>query len=146
LNRPLEIAEKVRSIYDKGSRGERLDCLCAVVTAELSLALRDAHIPHKIALANQDEGSHAFIVVDDTIVDLTAKQFNRRYKAVYTKPFTGKERSWYHKEPTFYNTAEELVRTQLLNFWPEYQVHRKLGKQVRADLIAEGHLPHGDAP
>jgi len=138
----LKIAEQVRSKF--GPPRATLDCLCAVVTAELSLALHEAHIPHKIALADTDMGSHAFILVNDTIIDLTAKQFNRHNKAVYTKPFTGKERSWYHQATTFFDTPEELVRVQVLNHWPENQVHGRLAKQVRADLAAR--LPHEEAP
>ena len=54
-----------------------LDGLCAIGTSYLSSLLTKNNIPHKIAIYEEEDSGHCFIVCDKKIIDITATQFSK---------------------------------------------------------------------
>lgn len=77
-NKLVSICQKVRKKVEKLSRkvdfsDKSLSCLCGVASGYLFLALQKAGIKAKIAVSE----IHAFLLVEDQIVDITASQFGK---------------------------------------------------------------------
>lgn len=76
MDKLLSICQKVRKKIEKLSRevdfsDDTLAGLCGIASGYLFLALQKAGIKAKIAVSE----IHAFILVEDQIVDITASQF-----------------------------------------------------------------------
>lgn len=53
-----------------------LDGLCAIGTSYLSFLLTKNNIPNKIAIFEDEDSGHCFIVCNSKIIDITATQFS----------------------------------------------------------------------
>jgi len=67
-----EWAESVADVYDSDS--VCLDCMCAITSYEIFLTLKEKGIRAKFCMNNH----HCFVMVDDYVIDITAKQFSRK--------------------------------------------------------------------
>ncbi len=130
LAKVLAIAKKIRARYDNGNPKAKLDCMCAIISCELSLALAKARFVHELKYTFDGPFGHVFILIDGRHLDLTATQFSNRIKPiVFRKMNKNKHWFWNTSGKTFTN-ARDLVKELKRNRWPKEQIHPELYNQV----------------
>lgn len=125
MDKLLSICQKVRKKIKKISEevnfsDHYLSCLCGVASGYLFLALGKAGIKAKIAVSEE----HAFLLVEDQIVDITASQFGREDICILDTK-TAYEPFWEVK--CSFNNLRDFVRHQ--RQWPieqRYEVYEEL--------------------
>ena len=100
-----------------------LSCWCAIASGKLHTDLIAADIPAVIGLS-ESEGAHAYVVVDDHVVDITATQFGIKEK-VFVRHLKEADRYWWYKEPMFFNSSSDLRKYQQHRRWPRSQIAYK---------------------
>jgi hypothetical protein len=84
-----QIARRVRRWAVRNRRkyytGPDLSCMCAITSAYIFQLLRDAGFSDAKVCVTEVKG-HAFVHCAGYLVDVTATQFSKRYKAVEVKP------------------------------------------------------------
>lgn len=123
VKKAKKIALDVRKWAEQYAKRHHYDSdlcgLCAISSARLSYKLEKAGIPHKIA----HNDSHAFVVCNGYIIDVTATQFGCRSKVVVRKPPKPHEEdalSWWHQKRTNLN-SKTFYNTQVRLGWPPEQ-------------------------
>lgn len=108
-----------------------LACYCAIASAKLWHMLRNAGINAK--LVSNDH--HAFVVVDDWIVDITATQFGSEYEKVEIRHVDDVDSvdEWWWAQHYVHTCARQFRTHQRLVGWPRSQWVRltSLKEQVR---------------
>jgi hypothetical protein len=128
-----DLAEQVRrwaEDYVKKDVICGLPCLsgmCAKSAARLNKLLTKHEIDAKLCLAatprpyGKGSTCHVFNMINNTIVDVTATQFNTNEDDVVIKPFKEGASPWYWQTATVFNNPDELRTSQVNLRWPEYQ-------------------------
>lgn len=119
-------AESVRSwcienMHQLNKRGydKHLTGMCAIASAKLFDRLEQLGYTPTIGIAELDDSSHVFVLVDDFIVDVTATQFGRNsVEIIHSKLAT----DWYWQLHYECYSIKELLKHQKRNGWPSYQM------------------------
>jgi len=125
-NRVSAIAKEVRAWAEKiEAKGEFPDMglcgWCGICAAELYARLKLVGILSEIHVST-DSGSHAYTVVDDHIVDVTATQFcNRDGQTLVIIHSKEAEHLWYYQTSEIFSTATKFRAWQLNQRWPKRQ-------------------------
>lgn len=124
-----DIAVEVRSWAEELARKRGhsddydLNGFCAIASAELLKRLKKEMIPAEIRLAASWYGSHAYVVVEDYIVDVTATQFSEmRGKTVVIQHEKELEHLWYYKNDHVFVDPKKLRKAQIAWEWPQEQI------------------------
>lgn len=102
---------------DEFDVGPRLAGLCGISAYLCFLMLRKMNLP----VVFRENDSHAFVSVDDFIIDLTAKQFNKNYPNVMVFNFKNGRKLQYYHETHRVGTSASRIR-QLFRIWPSDQI------------------------
>lgn len=95
---------------------------CAIAAAHLWAELTRAGLQAEIHMAEMPNGSHAFVLCEDHIVDVTATQFNE-YRNNPVVVLHAKEAIHaFHNTTHTFETAQQLRKFQKKNRWPHWQV------------------------
>lgn len=127
MNKLFPIAQKVRIwAEDKAlKRKEKLDLTgwCAIASAHLLRELKTAGIEAEIHLFESNKYSHAYVVVGDYVVDVTATQFKpfKRTPVVILHHKEAEQYEFYNGDQVFYYPSD-LREYQLRNGWPKDQI------------------------
>lgn len=132
MNKIVKFAESVAydvrswaedKAYDRGDRHYDLCGWCAIASAELNRRLSRHEISSLIQVAETDEYSHAFLLVDDHIIDVTATQFgdfpNQQVVVMHHREAEMYE---YYFPRYSFDSAKQLRKWQIANGWPSNQV------------------------
>lgn len=102
-----------------------LNCWCAIATAELFRQLRQENelIEPVICMSNGMWGSHVWLMVDDTVIDITATQFSefKHNPVLIVHEREVQHLEYYARDEVFYSPVE-LIRFQKKNRWPLDQI------------------------
>ncbi len=119
--RIVEIAHKTRRWAEACSRhshfGLSLVGFCAKGSARLYTNLVEAGFPAQIGLCDKVDESHAFVMVQDHVVDITATQFG--LKPVEIVPTSIKDAQSFWRTDFIFDRLEDFL-TQIHD-WPPYQ-------------------------
>ena len=115
----IRIAYEVRDWAEDFARKNRfpgdLCGMCAIVSGEISKRLAAKRIKHEIALSRE----HAFLIVDEMVVDATASQYTCD-QPVVIKPLDDVKSSIHYKKiETFSNVRD--AKKYLARRWPASQ-------------------------
>ena len=130
MNTVLSIAQKVRTwteqkeIKVNPSKPDlKLTGWCAIASCHLFRQLANAGIKSEIHLYEGKDYSHAFIVVDDHVVDVTATQFRqfRKTPVVIIHQKEAEQYEFYNSDMIFQFPAK-LRDHQLKEGWPNNQI------------------------
>lgn len=123
------IAEEVRhwaeELARKRGHSEDYDLngFCAIASAELLKRLKKAGISAEIHLATSWGGSHAYVIVEDYIVDVTATQFSEmRNKTVVIQHEKELDHLWYYRSTHVFVEPRKLRKAQIEWEWPQDQI------------------------
>lgn len=83
------------------------------------LAKEDIH--SSFLYHHSDEGGHVFLRVEDSFVDITARQFSKSHPAVVIKELEDHEEQCYWKDVMELPTVHQLLKRQQLDEWPDCQ-------------------------
>jgi hypothetical protein len=124
--RVLTIARAVREWAEEraaqfGDSDPQLSCYCAIASAKFSMLLTAEGIKHRIGMAWTHIGGHAFILIDNWIIDVTATQFGEDEK-VLVRHAHATRLPWYHRVKRTFLSARTLIQWQQKAKWPEDQI------------------------
>jgi hypothetical protein len=117
---------------------------CGIAAAELSRKLSLAGIENKIGLYENERGyfCHAFVLVEDHVVDVTATQFseiNRKQKVVILHQKESEQYEFYTIHQSF-SAPDEFRDYQIKKHWPsdqiaypEVKIRVKTGRKIIKD-------------
>jgi hypothetical protein len=94
-----------------------LSSYCAIAAGKLCSMLQEAGVDAKIA--NND--SHAFVLVDDYIVDITATQFGAPKKVMLVTAKMGTRFKWFWEIDKVHLNKTAFRSSQRLQGWPRCQ-------------------------
>lgn len=96
---------------------------CAIATGKLHVELHNAEIESMIGVCNDSQhGSHAFNIVDDYIVDITATQFYEFAQTPIVMMHSKMaERYWYYGITEMFANVDQLRKHQVSTKWPKSQ-------------------------
>jgi hypothetical protein len=127
----INIASTVRSWAEQraarlgDSTPSELDCYCGIASTKMSLMLNEVHIGHRIALSQCSYGSHAFVLVNNYIVDVTATQFGEEDR-IFVRHSRHPSLNWYHRFNRTFKSARSFITTQIREHWPDDQIITKM--------------------
>ena len=111
--------QEVRFQFRKTGYDNELTGMCAIASAKLFDTLEQLGYNPTIAVSDNDDASHVFVIVDDFIVDVTATQFGRNpIEIVHAKTAT----EWYWQIYYECDSIKSLVKHQKRNGWPSWQI------------------------
>lgn len=100
-----------------------LNGFCAIASAELLKRLKKEEISAEIHLATSWQGSHAYVVVEDHIVDVTATQFSEmRDESVVIRHEKELCHLWYYIGSHVFTDTKKLRNAQIEWEWPQEQI------------------------
>lgn len=105
----------------------RLTCLCAVASAKLHERFIQHNIKASIGMAHDDmvNFSHVFIIVEDSLVDITATQFGNHPKVTIKKLIDARKLAfthWYWDINYQFDSSKSLYDYQQSTKWPVEQI------------------------
>lgn len=110
----------------KYNRRDNLMGWCAIASAKLWKSLDAAGIKAEIHLAQDIDGCHVFLVIEDHVVDVTATQFSEfessKLVIMHVKEAEG---HWFYQSSDIFETADDLRENQIRTGWPRHQVAYK---------------------
>lgn len=122
----VAIARRVRKWTEEKAakrNNKDLNGWCAIASAQLLRELKNAGIDAEIHVFESHMYCHAYVVVDDYVVDVTATQFkpfkNRPVVILHHKE--AEQHEFYNSTQVFYYPSK-LRDYQLKNGWPKDQV------------------------
>jgi len=124
----VSLARQVRAwVEERDDRSQHptgdLNGWCAIASGKLSRELAKNEIAHEIHVQSSDYGCHAYVVVDDHVVDVTATQFEEfRNRPVLIMHCREAEcYDFYNASATFIST-EQLIKYQRKQNWSTNQI------------------------
>jgi hypothetical protein len=96
LDRLIRLARIVRRAYEKiyGQYSD-LNGVCFDASRQLFLLAKDNGLAVEIGIGD----GHAFVLLDNTVVDVTATQFGKRRKVLIAKRKQLEKQHWHHCRP-----------------------------------------------
>jgi len=120
------IARRVRTCIEEIAKSDfrsphRCTGYCGRASAMLQQELRHAGFNARIAYVCEDHSGHAFVVVDNHLVDVTATQFGIFGRTVIRKfPYN---KYWFWRNPVqFFDTPKDWIEYQTSNGWTPWQI------------------------
>lgn len=104
-----------------GSWSPNLTGLCGVATAELWRRLKRIKIDAQIGIASNSNEGHVFLIIDRTIIDVTATQFDLAYDPVEYRPLGHLIHPWYWKSREIFTSDVDLHEHQTKRQWTWWQ-------------------------
>lgn len=112
------LARKRKDIFNAGLSG-----YCAIASAELYRRLTAAGIEAELQIASTQEASHAYVVCEDYIIDVTATQFSEfRQQHIVILHTKEAERYWFYRGEFVFDNANKMRKAQISWGWPQEQI------------------------
>jgi hypothetical protein len=108
--------------YDETLKNDLLGW-CAIASAELSRRLTQHGIDSEIHISENENGSHAFILVDDYVVDVTATQFTEfSHQPIVVLHHREAEIYDFYQSKYIFESADDFRLWQKKTKWPASQI------------------------
>lgn len=109
--------------------------LCAIAAAKLCYELRSNGYDAVIAFSSVGYMTyHAFVILDDHIIDITATQFQQQ--SVVIKPISEAENNYYWRVYKVFTTTGEFIKYLTKIAWcPEQMPNESLLEGVKIEMV-----------
>lgn len=130
-NKVIAVAKRARewaleeAAYDTYNKFDLCEW-CAIASGKLHTELLNERVNATINVTESYLGCHAYVVVDDHIVDITATQFREfNDKPIVIMHLKEAEQFWYYVATDMFTSAKDLRKHQLKVKWPRKQLAYK---------------------
>lgn len=121
----LEVVERVaRNLYNYYSKeysDPTLEGYCAILSAKLHKRLARYDVSSSFLYHSNEWGGHVFLRVEDSFVDVTARQFDTDLPPVVIKHIEDHNDHYWWKDVMEVSTLRELLKVQQQDGWPDSQ-------------------------